>query len=101
MATRITYVGTHRKVWIQADTVCVTRGESVDVPDDLAAELLARTEKGVPQWTSGADDLGDLSKPDLVDRAAALDIDGRSSMTKSQLIDAIRSTTTTESHEEN
>ncbi len=50
--TTITYVGTHRKVWLPDDIACVKRGDSVEVPDDLADELLARHDKGVPQWTT-------------------------------------------------
>lgn len=52
-------------------------------------DLMALLEKRLSGGGS-ADDLEDQSKDELYDRARALDIEGRSSMTKSELIAAIR-----------
>ena len=51
------------------------------------AEFVRQTEKA-----PAADDLTDKTKPELLDLAASLEIDGRSGMTKDDLVKAIRRT---------
>jgi hypothetical protein len=55
--------------------------------------VTAETADFVRQTESApaADDLSDKTKPELLDLAASLDVDGRSAMTKDQLVKAIRS----------
>lgn len=47
---KITYVGTHTGgVYLPGD-IFVAHGETVDVDAELADDLCARVEDGVPQW---------------------------------------------------
>ncbi len=48
---KVTYVGAHRDgIHIPPNDQHVAHGQTVDVDDALAAQLLARTEDGTPQW---------------------------------------------------
>ncbi|HEX2504198.1 MAG TPA: Rho termination factor N-terminal domain-containing protein, partial [Miltoncostaeaceae bacterium] len=53
------------------------------------AELVRETAKA-----PAADDLSDKTKPELLDLAASLEIEGRSGMTKDELVKAVRRAST-------
>lgn len=62
--------------------------QSADVVGDETSSLLDRATRGVQGETT--DRLEDWTKAELYERAQEVDIDGRSSMSKKQLITALR-----------
>lgn len=64
-------------------TAKTVRDETTDLLDDAA--------KAVAPETTNPASLKDLTKSELYDRAQALDIEGRSQMTKDELVKALRS----------
>lgn len=66
----------------------MTPGRVLEVDSELAGRLLASSEHYRPLRN-----LADLSKAQLLELAGEADVDGRSSMTKDQLVAALRSNT--------
>lgn len=75
-------------------------GEEVVVPEGRepadVTDLMEALRRSVEQTTRGrqpaaAEPLEDLTKDELYDRAAAADVEGRSSMTKAELVEALAS----------
>jgi DNA end-binding protein Ku len=69
-----------------------SNGKVVDLIEILNRSLkgTASAKSGAKRASGGADDLGDLSKSELYERAKRLDIPGRSGMSKEELARAIR-----------
>jgi hypothetical protein len=72
----------------QRDRVASTLADGVEDLADRAAERLDQVDQNQDQ---PADDLTGLTRGELLGRARELDIDGRTKMSKAQLVDAIRS----------
>ncbi|HSJ10390.1 MAG TPA: Ku protein [Longimicrobiales bacterium] len=68
----------------------VTGGGIIDLMEVLKRSLEGGGQAAKPAKRAAGDDLGDASKDELYDRAKALDIPGRSAMSKAELIRAIR-----------
>jgi hypothetical protein len=65
-------------------------GNSEEKSARIANAAAASSRKAVGRRGGKSESYDDWSKQDLLQRARELDISGRSSMTKSQLIDALR-----------
>lgn len=74
------------------------RGKSEDKAEEIAARTVnkqrreeGRTDNSTTQGTGNPNiSLDDRTKDELMNRARELDIDGRSDMTKDELVEAIR-----------
>ena len=64
-------------------------GEDADDGQEARGAKASKRSKG-PQGSAAADDLEQLSKTELAERAKDADISGRSSMTKDELVEALR-----------
>ena len=72
-------------------TVARGRAEPSPVPDLMAAleESLAAEGRARRQRRRDGDDLGELSRDELYERAQEADVPGRSSMSKDELVEAL------------
>jgi DNA end-binding protein Ku len=75
---------------------CKKKGKRITVPEDEdepspIPDLMAALEQSLAQATGAVegDDLAELSREELYERAQKADIEGRSSMSKKQLVDAL------------
>jgi DNA end-binding protein Ku len=75
---------------------CKKKGKRITVPEDEdepspIPDLMAALEQSLAQATGAVegDDLAELSREELYERAQKADVEGRSSMSKQQLVDAL------------
>jgi cation transport regulator ChaB len=84
----------HRTAWSAVKHVAEKRGDHWELkdepgPSDPQAAKGGREARERPSKTYGGVDVEGSTKQDLYERAKELDVDGRSSMTKEQLAEAI------------
>jgi len=84
----------HRTAWSAVKHVAEKRGDHWELkdepgPSDPQAAKSGREARDRPSKTYGGVDVEGSTKEDLYERAKELDIDGRSSMSKEELAEAI------------
>jgi cation transport regulator ChaB len=84
----------HRTAWSAVKHVAEKRGDHWELkdepgPSDPQAAKSGREARDHPSKTYGGVDVEGSTKEDLYERAKELDIDGRSSMSKEELAEAI------------
>ena len=84
----------HRTAWSAVKHVAEKRGDHWELkdepgPSDPQAAQGGREARERPRKTFGGVDVQGSTKQELYERAKELDVDGRSSMTKEQLAEAI------------
>ena len=84
----------HRTAWSSVKHVAEKVGDHWERKDEYGPSDAQSKQKGAaarenPKRTHGGVDVDGNSKQELYERAKALDVEGRSSMTKAQLADAI------------
>lgn len=76
---------------VKAD-LTVQPGDTLDVPDHVAQDLASQTSEltgDIPEPSESGPELESLTKDELYELATEADIDGRSSMSKAELIAAL------------
>ena len=84
----------HRTAWSAVKHVAEKKGDHWELkdekgPSDAQAKQGGKQARDKPKQTRGGVDVEGNTKEELYERAKKLDIDGRSSMTKTELAEAI------------